>query len=54
MYIGAARNVPFFKLHFSFPFGFSLQGWISEDIFVNDLFVKINIHRVPKIVTKSR
>lgn len=53
MYIRAKRNLPFFKLHFSFPFGFSLQGWISEDIFVNDLFVKINIHRVPKMLTKS-
>ena len=53
IYIIAARNLPFFKLHFSFPFGFSLQGWISEDIFVNDLFVKINIHRVPKMITKS-
>ena len=53
MYIIAARNLPFFKLHFSFPFGFSLQGWISEDIFVNDLFVKINIHRVSKMLTKS-
>ena len=50
-YIRAARNLPFFKLHFSFPFGFSLQGWISEDIFVNDLFVKINIHRVSKMLT---
>ena len=53
MYIEVARNLPFFKLHFSFPFGFSLQGWISEDIFVNDLFVKINIHGVPKMLTKS-
>ena len=52
MYIIAARNLPFFKLHFSFPFGFSLQGWISEDIFVNNLFVKINIHRVSKMNNK--
>lgn len=39
-------NLPFFQFDLSLPPSFTLQGRISEDIFIDDLLIKVNIHRV--------